>query len=62
MPSASHLLLSLSKTGEWLFSFFFVQQSSFKNLRRFVCQSEHSSMKKKDNTCGEKVKVIVQSF
>ena len=22
MPSASHLLLSLSKTGEWLFSFF----------------------------------------
>ena len=47
MPSASHLLLSLSKTGEWLFSFFFVQQSSFKNLRRFVCQSEHSNMKKK---------------
>lgn len=32
-----------------VFSLFFVQQSSFKNFRLFVCQSEHSSMKKRQH-------------
>lgn len=47
IPSAWHLLLSPFENRRMAVFLSFVQQSSFKNLRRFVCQSEHSSMKKK---------------